>query len=224
MSGGFTPNLVERQDPLSGQINVLASQNYTMKRVGITIDSTSVAADANGNKIVPNGTILAHVESTDKYVPYAGATAEAQTIGLGSATAGTVKIKFGGKETAAIPYNATSSDVQTALEALSNIDAGDVTVTGGPFPGVLTIAFGGKYENEDVPTITATATGLTGGAVTIATTTQGGEANCVLVNGGVNLRDGDVITGGMIAGSLLRARIPNLDAAAEKSLSHIIFQ
>lgn len=224
MSGGFTPNLVESTDPLSGQINVLASQNYTMKRVGITIDSTSVAADSNGNKIVPNGTILAHVESTDKYVPYGGATAEAQTIGLGSATAGTVKIKFAGKETAAIAFDATAAEVQTALEALSTVEPGDVTVTGGPFPGVLTLAFGGNYENEDVPAITATATGLTGGAVTIATTAQGGEADCIIVNGGVNLRDGDVITGGMIAGSVLKARIPNYDAAAEKSLSHIIFQ
>lgn len=227
MSGGFTPGLKETTDPLSGWINVLASEHGMHKSVGITIDSTSVTADADGNKIVVNGQVLSYVESTKKYVPYTGATntSEVQTIGLGSATAGTVKITLLGDETSAIAFDATAGTVQTALEALPSIEPGDVTVTGGPFPGVLTLTFGGNLDNVDVPQITAVGTGLTGGTITIASTTQGvGAPKGILVNGGVNLKDGDVITGMLVHGSVLEARCTGVTAEAKAALSHILFQ
>lgn len=49
-----------------------------------------------------------------------------------NATAGNWTITYSGQTTGNIAYNATASTVQTALEALSNLDAGDVLVTGGP--------------------------------------------------------------------------------------------
>jgi len=100
-------------------------------------------------------------------------TNEVQTIGLGAATAGTVTITYAGQTTTAIAYTATAATVQAALQALSTIGVGNVTVTGGPWPGVLTLTFGGTLAGINVAEITATPTGLTGGTVTIATTTQG---------------------------------------------------
>jgi hypothetical protein len=229
MSGGFTPGLKETTDPLSGWINVLASEHGMVKSVGITIDASSVDADGDGNKIVPNGQVLAYVASTKKYVPYVGTTAadEVQTIGLGAASAGSVTITFDGQTTGSIAYDADATAIQAALVALSNVAPGDVVVSGGPFPGVATLTFGGAYADVNVPQITATPTGLTGGTVTIATGTPGVSetvAKGVLVNGGVNLRDGDVITGMLIHGSVLEARLTGLDADAKAALSHILFQ
>lgn len=126
MSGGFTPNLVESTDPLSGWINVLASEHSMNKSVGITIDKTLIPADANGNRIVKNGTVLAQVTATRKYGPY------------------------------------------------------DDTATDG-------------RENE---------------------------ANVgVLVNGGVNCKNGDVITGVLIHGSVLRARLTGWTPALEAAVA-----
>lgn len=126
MSGGFTPNLVETTDPLSGFINVLASEHMMVKSTGITIDASLFTADANGNKIVVNGTVLAKVDATGKYGPY------------------------------------------------------DDTATDG-------------RENE---------------------------ANAgVLFNGGVNCKNGDVITGIMLHGSVLRARLTGWTPALETAVA-----
>lgn len=103
-----------------------------------------------------------------------GTTDEVQTLGLGAATAGTITITFDGETTGSIAYNATAAAVQTALEALPNVAPGDITVTGGPLPALITLTFGGAYDGMNVPQITATATGLSGGVVTITTTTPGG--------------------------------------------------
>lgn len=70
MSGGFTPGLKKYSDPLSGHINILASQHMMVKSVGITLDASLVAADEDGNKIVANGTVVAKVTETGKYGPF----------------------------------------------------------------------------------------------------------------------------------------------------------
>jgi hypothetical protein len=105
-------------------------------------------------------------------------TNEVQTITItGTPTGGTFTLTFSGQTTAGIAYNATNTAVQTALEALSNLASGDVTVTGGPGPGTPYVAtFGGNYAATDVALMTASGTGLTGGttpSVGVATTTPG---------------------------------------------------
>ena len=101
-------------------------------------------------------------------------TAEVQTITItGTPTGGTFTLTFDGQTTAGIAFNAAAAAVQSALEALSNLAPGDVTVTGaagGPYTATFTAAEG------DIPQMTASGAGLTGGtapAVVIATTTPG---------------------------------------------------
>lgn len=111
-------------------------------------------------------------------VPAAG-TDEVQTVTItGTPTGGTYTLTFSGQTTAGIAYNAAAAAVQSALEALSNISSGDVVCAGGPHPGTpVTVTFGGSYDGADVPQMTASAAGLTGGtspAVTVTTTTPGG--------------------------------------------------
>lgn len=104
---------------------------------------------------------------------------EVQSIGLGAASAGTVTITFGGSTTTALAYNANNAAILAALEALPNIAPGDVAVSSGPWPAAVTLTFGGNYADGNVPQIAATPTGLTGGTVTIATSTPGASAETI---------------------------------------------
>lgn len=113
----------------------------------------------------------------------AGGVNEVETISLGSASAGTVTITFAGQTTGPIAYNASAAAVQTALESLSNVDPGDVVVTGGPLPAAVTLTFGGQYAGTDVGQVTVAPTGLTGGTVTVATTTAGSPGPTLGVSG-----------------------------------------
>ena len=87
-------------------------------------------------------------------------------------------------ETGDIKFNASAAEVQAALEALDNINPGDVTVTGGPGNEAgstpYVVLFGGRYADTDVAAITATDT-LAGGEekVTITTTTAGAGSSDV---------------------------------------------
>lgn len=116
-------------------------------------------------------TPLAWDESTGKWNVWGG-TSEVQTITI-DATGGTFTISFDGETTTALAYNASAATVQAALEALSNIDPGDVTVALATL--VYTITFAGKYRQLNVPALTTGAGSLTGGAstATVATGTAG---------------------------------------------------
>ena len=105
----------------------------------------------------------------------AGTTNEVQTL-TRTATGATFTVIFDGETSGTIDATSavTAAVIQTALDAMSNINPGDVVVagaTGGPF----TITFGGQYTGANVPLMT-TGGSPTGGSVTIATTTAGGAA------------------------------------------------
>lgn len=98
---------------------------------------------------------------------------EVQTLTI-TATGGTYTLTFNGQTTTAIAWNATAAAVQTALEALSNVAAGDIVVTTAGANRVLT--FGGDYAAQDVPLVVVDAAAATGGTVTAAQTTAGSSA------------------------------------------------
>jgi hypothetical protein len=105
------------------------------------------------------------------------ATADVQTLSLtGGPTAGSFTLTFTGQTTAAIPWNATSAQVQAALSDLLAVGAGNVVCSGGRLPGNVTITFAGQLAPGPQPVITGTATGLIGPGspvVTVAHTTTG---------------------------------------------------
>lgn len=122
------------------------------------------------------------------------ATNERQTVRLGANTTGgtftlTVPARqgFATATTAAIPWNASPAEVQTALENLASIDPGDVAVTspnpggsatepGGPY----TIEFAGRLADTDVAQLTSNSAGLTVSSgtksATVATAQAGASA------------------------------------------------
>ena len=112
-------------------------------------------------------------------------TNESQTIRVNSATGGTFTLTFNGQTTAPIAFNATNAVTQAALEALSNIDPGDVLVTGNAVNTAnQTVAFRGQHAETNVAQITGDAAGLTGTTPTVATATSaaGGLFNAPLVD------------------------------------------
>lgn len=100
---------------------------------------------------------------------------EVQTVTI-DATGGTFTLTFGGQTTSAIAFDAAASAVQTALQALSTIGAGNVLVTGSA-GGPYTVTFVGTLKGVNVAQLTSSAASLTGGAgtVTHATTTAGAD-------------------------------------------------
>lgn len=100
-------------------------------------------------------------------------TNEVQTVTV-DATSGTYKLAFMGRETAAIAENASAATVKAALELGTNLNEGDITVTGSA-GGPYTITFvGPDYANKNVDALVATSIDLAGGTgVSVATTTGG---------------------------------------------------
>jgi len=73
------------------------------------------------------------------------ATNDVQTITItGTPAGGNFTVSFGGQTSASIAYNATNTNVQSALTAMTTIGAGNMVCTGGPLPGTPVVCtFGG---------------------------------------------------------------------------------
>jgi len=108
--------------------------------------------------------------------------AEFQTITASGTVSGgtyTITIPAAGQTTAAIAYNANAATIQTALEALSGINDGDILVTGGALPGTpvtLEYALNGQFSGQNVGQITINSASLTGGGSYVPATTATGDS------------------------------------------------
>lgn len=148
-------------------------------------DNQSIVLDRSGfdlvtafpNGYIPSGVVLGKITATGLYVPYAGNTNEVQTF-TRTSTGGTITVTFEGETTTALAATAagfTAAVLQAGLLALSNLEPGDVTVTGAD-GGPLVVTFGGNRLGENVGAMTVDNTSATGGTITVAQTTAGGSA------------------------------------------------
>jgi hypothetical protein len=156
----------------TGDQSWLGSTHGLYNARSVTPDASlfTLAAYPNG---VPSGTPLGLVTASGKVGPYTGdSTDEVQTVTEGGSGLTSFTLTYSGQTTASLLAAATAAQVQSALEALSNIGVGDVIVTGSA-GGPYTVTFGGALANTNVAQMTATPTGGTG-TVTVATTTAGG--------------------------------------------------
>jgi hypothetical protein len=90
---------------------------------------------------------------------------EVQTVTITNAVGGVFTLTFAGQTTTDIAWGSTSLTVQRALEALSTIGTGNVTVTG-PTNGVYTVEFKGTLAGTNVAQMTGSASGLIAQAAT----------------------------------------------------------
>jgi hypothetical protein len=160
--------------------------NARFKVGGVTIDWSTVTAVSGSDVTLADGTI---VKIGDKYLEFGqilnqigGTTGEIQTIDLSGGddpTAGTWTITVPANNagpsstTTALAWNAAAEVVETALEALANVGAGNVTVGKSGF--VYTLTFSAHLGN--VSAVTVGSGSLTGATqVDVATSTAGTTA------------------------------------------------
>lgn len=108
---------------------------------------------------------------------------EVQTVTItGAPTGGTFVLDFLGQPTTDLAYNASTSAVQTALQALSTIGSGNVTVAGTAGSSYV-ITFTGAMAAANVAQIVAVHnfTGGTSPAISVATTTAGAAGSLLTV-------------------------------------------
>ena len=86
-----------------------------------------------------------------------------------------------GETSAAIAWNAAASTVQSTLEAMATVGAGNVTVTGSGTPAdPWEVTFGGDLASKHIP-LTANGAALTGGtAIEVDEWERGADASAVL--------------------------------------------
>jgi len=103
---------------------------------------------------------------------------EEQTISIigGTPTSGTFKLTLNGETTAAINYNASAADIQSALLDLDSVDAGDVSCTGDGLPSNdVKVTFGSNLGETDVAQMMVSDSTLDTGNVSIEETNKGND-------------------------------------------------
>jgi len=126
----------------------------------------------------------AYIVDDEAVAKLLGAVSEVQVVTItGSPDGGTFTLTFSAQTTSGIAYNASAATVLAALEALSNIAVGDISVSGsngGPY--TITFLSTGAYPYTNVAQLTGDGGSLTGGTspdVAIATTADGVPARPV---------------------------------------------
>jgi hypothetical protein len=90
-----------------------------------------------------------------------------QVVSL-AATGGTFTLTYSGQETGALAFDVPAAGVQSALEALGRIGAGNVAISG-PDGGPYEVRFGGELTGKNVAVVEPDGDGLEG---TVEVTTQ----------------------------------------------------
>jgi len=165
-------------DPANHRIDVYTPTPFLPDLTVGAAEPTAETATLNG-KVDPAeaGEVTAcKFQYTSKAAFQANHANEVQVLTLTGATGGTFTLGFEGQTTAALPYNASAAEVQSALEALSTIGAASVAVSGSE-GGPYTVEFIGFLGDTDVPQLTADSSALAPPAATasVETTTPGGD-------------------------------------------------
>jgi hypothetical protein len=196
----------------------IASQHGLDCTESISLDFTTFTPAIHyPSGFLPSGTHLSRITDPNpfvrKYGLHSGTTDEVQTVTEGSSGLTSFTLTYSGQTTGSIAAAATAATVQLALEALSNIAPGDITVagsTGGPYTVTFATLYtngnasSGQYAGTNVAQMTATPTGGSG-TVTIATTTAGGQDGS---------SDGRGVLGGFLYGTVRAPKLATTPVAA----------
>lgn len=152
----------------------------------VVIDANEIpAAGSDGRWVIPAGMVLVGSGSDTDQVQHVHVT--------GSPTGGTFRLKWNDEETGDLAYNISAADLNTAVEALTNLETADVAVTGTAPDYVVT--FGGKYSGSRVAMIQLADNSLTGGSdptVEVELVTEG-KAEKVKPAAASGISDSDVV-------------------------------
>lgn len=157
---------------------------YQTLGAGVTAATTAAAAGDVGELwILADG----EYDLANQVVNFKSAVVnEIQEVSIvGTPVSGNFTLSYDGQTTGSIAYNASAATVDSALEALSNIGAGDVTCTGGPLPGTaVDVEFTGALADTQVAMMTATDVDLSTGVAAVRTVVQGAGLRNIGIRGG----------------------------------------
>lgn len=151
----------------------------------IDIEFIGALAATDVVEITVNDDLLQYSVTTlqDGSAGTAGVDEEQEITLAPDVTGGDFTLDFDGETTAAIPFDATSSEVFDALVALTALESADIVVTGGPLPNTaVSITFtGATWGEQNVDEMTGDAAGLTQDPIvgTITTIQNGGGGGSV---------------------------------------------
>lgn len=164
------------------------SLTYNANGSTATLSLPTMAVSAEGGNSTANLTgfatsdfILTQAAQDSKLIvdgyPTVTAVPEVQTLTLtsGNPSSGTYTLTYNGETTGAIDFNADASVIQTAINALSHVNAGDITVSETGVAGIDDgdVIFTFKDTLGDVPTILADDSLLAGPTLGVTETTKG---------------------------------------------------
>ncbi|HET7129920.1 MAG TPA: hypothetical protein VFJ93_12675, partial [Gaiellaceae bacterium] len=157
--------VVQAGDPVTGPFNLADHTADDFTVVLTRPPGTNVQVVVN---IQPPSGIVMLVGG----VPQRDTSDEVQVVTLTQVSSGTFTLTLNGQTTAPIHWDASANDVRAALEALSNVDPGDVAVT--QTGTTYTISFQGGHLDENVPEMSAALTGGGIGTIKVTTSVDGG--------------------------------------------------
>lgn len=177
----------------------LGSSHGTDMALPVTLDISAFTSGIHfPNGFLPSGLPLAKITSSSLYGPYSAEDNETQTL-TRTSTGGTITLEIDGEVTDTIAASAvgfTAAAVQTAIDALSNVDEEHTVVVSGSDGGPLTLTYGGLWADENVPQVVVDNTSATGGTIVAATVNAGGS-----VASGLEVLKGFLFTDVTVSGS-----------------------
>jgi hypothetical protein len=175
-----TPVWVDVSDRLRDTISIRRGRQHELGRVeagtcSLTLDNRDRAFDPT-NMSSPFAPHVLPRKRIRLQATLPGVTNGTQAIDT-SGTDGLFRLSVGGQMTGALDQTTTASQVQTALEALSTVGSGNVTITG-PTGGNWIATFGGRWWGGTAPTISIVAPTLESSGTPSVTTTTAGGSGC----------------------------------------------
>ena len=115
-----------------------------------------------------------------EWIPNSATAVHVQVLAFESgASGGTFKLRVNGELTANITFNSTAAtlvtNINSALDALANLDAGDIAASGTSISAITLTADSSKYYEIAVEAVALTGTGLSADPISSTVTTQGSE-------------------------------------------------
>lgn len=161
-------------------------ESVTVTKTGYVFTIEFIGVDGSANQSLMTASVFSGAQTAVLYrtvtvsEPGVTATNEVQVVTLnGTPTGGTFTLTYSGQTTSAIAYNASAATVDAALEALSNIGAGDVVVTGSA-GGPWTVTFATALAATNLAEMTGNGgslTGATSNTLTVTDTTASAGPN-----------------------------------------------
>ncbi len=182
-AAAISPGTVIRIDNEVMTVNAVLGNQVTVTRgafgsslanhnIGRTVRVVSDAVTVRDAQVFPGAGAAIRIDNEDMLVVGRAGNVLSVIRGWNGTTVGNHALNanvYRVETTAAIAYNATAAQVQTALAALPSIGTGNVSVTGGPLTGTaggsLAISFRGNLAGKNMQAITTDLTGLVGDEV-----------------------------------------------------------